>query len=258
MSEDLPFSGERLHAGGELFAVDLARHHVAYELARERAGRGRVLDLGSGSGYGTAAIANGAARVTGVDRVAPDAAQRSDAAQFVRADLRASPFRPRVFDLVVSFQVIEHLEDPSDYLDTLAAALRPDGVALVTTPNILTSDGVNPYHVREYRADELDEVLHARFDDVEVRGIGMSDRVRHHMEERSARIRRIMRLDPLNLRDRLPRAWLEWLFARFALRVRRRAGRDDTLADVGARDFPVGAADPGCIDLLAVCRRPRA
>ena len=47
------FTGERLHQGDALFALDLARHVAAYEIARERAGGGRVLDLGSGSGYGT-------------------------------------------------------------------------------------------------------------------------------------------------------------------------------------------------------------
>ena len=85
----------------------------------------------------------------------------------------------------------------------------------------------------------------------------MSERVAAHLQQRSARIRRIMRLDPLGLRDRLPRAWIEWLFARFALLVRQRAGADDVLADVSTRDYPVGPAEPGCIDLLAVCRRPR-
>jgi 2-polyprenyl-3-methyl-5-hydroxy-6-metoxy-1,4-benzoquinol methylase len=250
MTDDLPFTGERLHEGSE-------RHQAAYDLARRRAGGGRVLDLGSGSGYGTASIARGGARVTGVDRVAPDPAQRGPA-DFVRADLRASPFRPGSFDLVVSFQVIEHLEDPSAYLDALARALRAEGVALVTTPNVLTSDGVNPYHVHEYRAEELGELLRTRFEEVEVQGIGTSDRVRRHLAERSARVRRIMRLDPLNLRELLPRAWIEWLFARFALLVRRRAGAEAALADVGPDDFPVGPASRDCLDLLAVCRRPRA
>ena len=127
--------------------------------------------------------------------------------------------------------------------------------ALVTTPNRLMSDGVNPYHVHEYVAEELASCLGRRFGDVEVQGIGATAPVRTYMEQRSARIRRIMKLDPLGLRDRLPRRLVEWLFASFALLV-----RSQTLSgtpDVSWRDFPVGPADGDCLDLLAVCRRPR-
>ena len=68
------FTGERLHAGDELFAVDLARHRAAYRYARAQIRAGRALDLGSGSGHGTAELGGAGAIVVGVDRVAPDAA----------------------------------------------------------------------------------------------------------------------------------------------------------------------------------------
>ena len=73
----------------------------------------------------------------------------------LRLNLNHLPLAGRSFDLVVSFQVIEHLEDPTRYVDAIADLLRADGLALVTTPNLLMSDGVNPYHVHEYEADEL-------------------------------------------------------------------------------------------------------
>jgi hypothetical protein len=108
-------------------------------------------------------------------------------------------------------------------------------------------------------AGELTRVLAEHFAEVEMRGVGTSDRVRRHLEARSRRIRRIVRLDPLRLRERLPRSWIEWLFARFAVLVRRRGGAaEEELADVDWLDYPVGPADDGCLDLLAVCRRPRS
>ena len=73
------FTGERLHAGDELFAVDLARHRAAYVYARAQIRAGRVLDLGSGSGHGTSELEGTGAGVVGVDRVAPDATSRSTA-----------------------------------------------------------------------------------------------------------------------------------------------------------------------------------
>jgi len=252
------FTGERLHAGDALFAVDLARHEAAYELARARLpAAGRVLDLGCGSGYGAASLARSHARVVALDRVPPDPASRAAGPCFVRADLAAVPLAPRSFALVVSFQVIEHLENPGPYLDALASLLVPGGSALVTTPNLAMSDRVNPYHVHEYEAGELARLLATRFAEVEVRGIGASEPVLRHLEARSRRIRRIVRLDPLRLREQLPRALVLRLFALFARLVRRQTRAGEGTPEVSWRDFPVGPADARCLDLLAICRAPR-
>jgi SAM-dependent methyltransferase len=251
------FTGERLHEGDALFALDLARHRAAYEYALARIAGGRVLDLGCGAGYGTALLAASDGEVLGIDRIPPDPESRQTGGRFARADLYGLPLRERCFELVVSFQVIEHLEDPTDYLKAIAALLREEGLAILTTPNVLMSDGVNPYHVHEYGALELGERLRSHFDEVEVLGIGMSAPVRAAMQARSRRIQRILRLDPLRLRDRLPRGLLERLFAAFALRVRRRARSAEGTPDATWRDFPVEAARDDSIDLLALCRRPR-
>jgi len=254
---DLTFTGERLHEGNPLFGVDLARHRAAYRFATERAAGARVLDLGSGSGYGTADLAGVPALLVGLDRVPPDAGARSSETNFVRGDLNALPLAPASFDLVVSFQVIEHLEDPTPYLKAMAQLLRSDGLAVITTPNLLTSDRENPYHVHEYTGDELASTLESHFDSVEMQGIGMSEPAARYHEARLARIHRIVRIDPLRLRHRLPQGLVEWLFARFALGVRRGISRDEGLPDVDWRDFPVGESDAECIDLLALCRGPR-
>jgi 2-polyprenyl-3-methyl-5-hydroxy-6-metoxy-1,4-benzoquinol methylase len=254
---DVTFTGERLHAGSGLFGLDLARHEAAYAVAGEHIGGGWVLDLGCGSGYGTAALASRGARIVGLDRVAPDAASRATGGHFVTADLAGIPLGRHRFGLVLSFQVIEHLTDPGPYLAAIAALVEPDGVALLTTPNRLTSDGVNPYHVHEYEAEELAELLRERFGSVQVRGVGASERVRRILAQRSRRIRRILRLDPLRLRERLPRPLLEWLFARFAVLVRRRAAAPGPRDPISTRDFPLGPADDDCLDLLAICRDPR-
>ncbi len=258
MSDAPEFTGERLHRGDALFAVDLARHEAAYEIAKARLGAGRVLDLGCGSGYGAAGLAASGARVVALDRVPPDPASRRAGARFVRADLAALPLVPRAFELVASFQVIEHLVDPGPYLDGIARCLAPGGTVILTTPNLPRSDGVNPYHVHEYTAEELEGLLRTRFDEVEMHGIGASEPVRLYLEARSRRIRRILRLDPLRLRDRLPRALVERLFALFAILVRRQTGASEGVPDATWRDFPLAAADEHCLDLLAFCRGPRA
>ena len=250
------FTGERLHEGVELFGVDLARHRAAYRFATGWAEATTVLDLGCGSGYGAAELAKRSPCVVAVDRVAPDPSARRDAACYVRADLGALPLVPSSFDLVVSFQVIEHLEDPSDYLAAIADLLRPDGVALLTTPNRITSDGVNPFHVHEYVAEELEGVLRRHFGAVEMRGVGASPPVARYLEARLRRIRLVTKLDFLRLRERLPRGLIEWLFGRLAVWVRRSIRRGAGLPEVTWRDFPIGPVDPECVDLLAICRGP--
>ncbi len=255
---DETFTGERLHAGGDLFSVDLARHEAAYEIARTQVLPGtRVLELGSGSGHGAAMLANGDLQVIAIDRIAPDSASRQTRCLFVRGDLEHLPLQRSQFALVVSFQVIEHLEDPTRYIDAIADLVQPDGVALLTTPNPLLSDGVNPFHVHEYVADELADCLRRRFESVELQGIGATESIATYMRERSRRIQRIMKLDPLRLRERIPRRWVEWLFATFAIWVRSQAQRDSGVPEASWRDFPLGPADEDCLDLLATCRRPR-
>ncbi|MEZ4215000.1 MAG: methyltransferase domain-containing protein [Myxococcota bacterium] len=264
MSEapEVAFTGERLHAGSRLFGVDLARHRAAYAFAIARAEGARVLDLGCGSGYGAASLAEAAGLVVAIDRVRPDAASRRGRAAFVRADIAALPIAPASFDLIVSFQVIEHLEDPAPYLTAIARMLKPTGCVLVTTPNLLESDRVNPFHVREYASDELASLLAPHFRRVEMRGVGMTPRVRAYNDARLARIRRIMRLDVLGLHRRLPRPVIEFAFGQLAKVVRRGVQSEPSgpgpIPDVSEADFPVGPPRADDIDLLAVCGDPIA
>jgi len=261
---DIGFTGERLHDDDALFGVDLAQHRAAYLFAIERAracaDEQVVLELGSGTGYGAAELVGAGLDVTAFDRVAPPRAARAAGVRFVRGDVAALPFRRAGFDRVVSFQVIEHLPDPHPYLKGMARALGCGGEALITTPNALTSLGVNPYHAIEYTGRELAELLSAYFEQVDVRGVGASEPVRRYLDARRVRIQRIMRLDPFRLRDRLPRRLIDWAFALLAVAIRRGVRRADALPDVTWRDFPIaerGPAPDDCIDLLAVCRGPR-
>jgi hypothetical protein len=136
--------------------------------------------------------------------------------------------------------------------------LAPGGTALLSTPNRQLSDGVNPYHVREYLSAELHELLARHFARVELLGVGTSASVRATLAARSRRIRRVMQLDPLRLHARLPRAWVEWLFAVGARLVRTTAAPREGEAAITWRDFPIGPADDATsLDWLAVCAEPR-
>ena len=272
------FTGERLHAEGprsdrgggpDLFAVDLARHRAAYRHAAEtwrtrvvpEQEPGRLLDLGCGAGYGTALLADSLVDldtlVLGYDRALPDRASRGGGARFVCGEVEALPFAAASCDLVASFQVIEHLENPESYLREVARVLSPDGLLMLTTPNRETSDGLNPYHLHEYLAEELERLLSRTFAIVRMQGVGRSGRVAPYVDARRRSLARIERLDVLRLRQRLPRPLRLWLFARAAILMRLALRRRGTLVEAGVEDFPIVPIGPTTLDLLAVCARPR-
>jgi len=257
------FTGERLPDDDPRFGADLARHQAAYLLARRYSAGRSVLDAGCGEGYGAALLAEVAGRVVGVDRdwaALAHARIRQPRAnlRFVCADLeRLGALRER-FDVVCNFQVIEHLTDPSRLLREFRDHLVEGGELILTTPNRLTSFSENPYHVREYTADELAAVMRPLFSVVEIHGVAGNSKVATYEASRRRQVERILRFDPLGLRRRLPAPLVRFAFARLAIVVRLlvargRGGGVDV--DIRPEDFREQASADGALDLLAVCRR---
>jgi SAM-dependent methyltransferase len=253
-------SGERPGRGAG-FAYDEARHLAAYLYARELARDRQVLDAGCGEGFGTVLLSETARRVTGIDYsadavAAANAAYKRPNLEFRQLDVYKLPGLDLRFDLITNFQVIEHLPDPARFLTAVRAALKPDGVLMVTTPNRLTSVSENPYHLREYTFDELRTLLAPIFSRIEMCSMMGNAKVRAFDEERARQVRRILRLDPLGLRHRLPQSLVKFAFGRLAVLVRRRVSDEanDTRSIVPG-DFRVaegGQAD--ALDLVALCR----
>jgi SAM-dependent methyltransferase len=168
----LEATGERLvpeRQHGELVhAEHLVRYRLAAELARSR----RALDAACGEGYGTAMLAAaGASEAVGVDIDEPtiaQAAERYPGASFGVADVSSLPFEDGRFDLVVSFETIEHVPEPERALDELRRVLAGDGLLLISTPNKHRYLVENEFHEREFTHEEFVELLLTRFPIVEL------------------------------------------------------------------------------------------
>ncbi len=156
-------------------------HLKAYEEAAGHAVGADVLDVGCNTGYGTKRFLGVARRVVGVDvserAIEVARASASDGRpEFLVIDGLTLPFPDDSFDLVVSFQVIEHIEDPVPYLREIRRVARPGATVLFTTPNAGTRlyPGMQPwnrFHVREYLAPQLEAALREVFPDARVRGM---------------------------------------------------------------------------------------
>jgi SAM-dependent methyltransferase len=149
-------------------AVEVAIHLTRYLLARQYCAGKRVLDVACGEGYGAYLLRErwGAREVHGVDcsEDAIAAAQGRFSGEGIVYHCRAAEelagyLADASFDVIVSLETFEHLQDPAPVLETFKRLLRPDGVVIVTCPNDYwyypRDDERNPFHVRKYTFAEF-------------------------------------------------------------------------------------------------------
>ena len=151
-------------------------HFHRYLWARELARGLRVLDLGSGEGFGAAILSDTAEEVVGLDideRSVTHAELNwaGNGLSFIRgtaADLSA--FDADSFDLVVAFEVIEHVSEQDVVLAEVSRVLKPEGVLLSSTPDRdvygAENPTPNPFHVKELSRREFEALLKAEFSNV--------------------------------------------------------------------------------------------
>jgi 2-polyprenyl-3-methyl-5-hydroxy-6-metoxy-1,4-benzoquinol methylase len=218
------------------------RHLAVYRWIAGRCAGLRVVDMACGEGYGAAVLAERAHEVVGVD-ANPEAHEHA-ARKYTRPVLSFA--RALVeefdagapFDAIVFLQTVEHIERPQPLLERFASLLAPGGLIYVSTPNRLTlappgaprSD--NPWHVREYDADEFHALLSPLFGSVELLGV-------HHARKLALHAAAIK---------------LGWDRLHRALRVSERF-YDRFVPAISERDFAIRSGRlERALDFLAVCR----
>ncbi len=178
MSEqELAFTGERFvpELRGQLAYEHLHRYALAVEYVRGRV----VLDVASGEGYGSALLARYARSVVGVD-VSEEAvihARRKYASvahvSFLQGRCEELPFAESTFEVVVSFETIEHIAEQRTFLQEVRRVLKPDGLLLLSSPNRAAyrkESEHNPFHIHELDRAELEGLLREVFPSVRLLG----------------------------------------------------------------------------------------
>ena len=174
----LEFTGERIVPG--LADENLWNEHRSrYAFARQFASGKRVLDAGCGTGYGAAELAVHAREVIGVDCSQEAVEYARD--HYVRDNLKFEqgfcdrlPAADNSVDLVIAFEVIEHLNEWRKFLAEARRVLTEEGLFLVSTPNKLyygesrEDAGPNPFHVHEFAYTEFRDELACVFGAVSI------------------------------------------------------------------------------------------
>lgn len=152
------------HSGRLIYAEHVTRYLAAKPIVKDRV----VLDIASGSGYGTKILAESAKFVYGVDvnEVAINYSKKNYASkniEYLVGDGESIPLEDNSVDVVVTFETIEHIKDYKKFLDELSRVLKPDGLTIVSTPNDLEFAEGNHFHLHEFQYDELVSLLKKDF-----------------------------------------------------------------------------------------------
>ena len=154
----------------------VARYVYASKFAKDKF----VLDFGCGHGYGTNYLAQVAKKIIGVDlnsnyiRYAKKRYQSRNL-QYYISNQKETNLQKSSFDLIVCYEVIEHVENIHQVLQTIKSLLKPDGIFIVSTPNKKLSPQihgkpVNPFHIKEHTKDEFQTLLLQYFNNVQIQG----------------------------------------------------------------------------------------
>jgi len=168
------FTGERFipHQTDPFLALE---HYHRYFFASRFAQGKRILDIGCGEGYGSAFLSQSADAVVGIDRdeAIIDHARKKYSSipnlTFKVGNCQDAPNDTGSFDMVVSFELLEHLDldDQVRFLNSVRQRLGPDGLFIVSSPEkneyAATYPVKNEFHKHELTVLELKAFLDSFF-----------------------------------------------------------------------------------------------
>lgn len=164
----LPDDSERMipeyHKGKSIYGEHIVRYQSAQELVRGKV----VLDIASGSGYGTKLLSKTAKKVYGVDvsEISVAYANENYGAkniEYLVGDGEKIPLPDKSVDVVTTFETIEHIPDYRQFMKEVSRVLKDDGLAVISTPNDLEFAEGNHFHLHEFEYNELLRLIKKHF-----------------------------------------------------------------------------------------------
>ena len=192
--------------------VVFQRHLIAYKEAAKII-KGTVLEIGSGEGYGIMELAPIADKFIAVDKYEPNILKdlkEKNNITFIQTEVPPlKGIESESVDFIVTFQVIEHIENDEFFLSEIKRVLKPEGKLIMTTPNILMSLTRSPWHIREYTPEQMSDIVKSIFSNVELKGVFGNEKVMEYYQKNKEAVARISKFDILNMQHWLPRWMLQ-------------------------------------------------
>ena len=232
------------------------RSILAYYKAAELVS-GDVLEIGTGMGYGVEVVAPAADKYVTIDKSCAYNVELPANAEFRQMTVPPLDFADESFDYVISFQVIEHIKNDKEFVAEVSRVLRKGGKFIVSTPNAPMSLTRNPWHVREYTAEELKELLSKEFSQIDMMGVGGNEKIMEYYEANRRGVERITRFDILDLQHRLPR-WMLQIPYDILNRLNRRRLLDqnnELTSSITMEDYSIEAVTEEWFDLYFIAQK---
>ncbi len=232
---------------------------MPYVIAKEWI-KGDLLEVGCGEGRGIDSLLPYIASYSAIDKI--EAAVtclkgKYPSGAFISGHLPPLPFQDAAFDSLVSFQVIEHIEDDTLFLKEIHRVLRPNGIGLITTPNRLMSLSRNPWHVREYTGEALAALAKNIFRHVDMKGVAGNEKVMLYHERNRKSVHKIMRWDIFDLQHRLPASLLKipYDLLNRQNRGKLQQGADELVRTISHEDYKITDLAVDSLDLFLIVRK---
>ena len=219
---------------------------------------GNVLEIGFGEGYGMRVLSPKVANYTAIDKHYKDFKDLPSNVKIINQQVPPlSMFADESFDFVVSFQVIVHIKNDKFFVKEISRVLKKGGKFIVTTPNIKMSLTRNPWHIREYKLDELKNLLSKDFSEIDCKGVLGNEKVSAYYLENKKSVQRIMRFDIFRMQYWLPRWILQIPYDIMNRRNRKKLLTQNTslVADIKMDDYFVDSATDNCFDWFFVAKK---
>lgn len=252
------FTAERVSVSSQTDNYLIQRHLFAYEFAARQVS-GNVMEIGCGEGYGYTLLNSHVRHYVGIDKqMVNTSSWNSGNTDFFRMKVPQLKNIPsNMFDFVISFQVIEHIENDQLFISEAHRVLKKGGILLLTTPNRMTSFTRNPFHVREYTAGELYSRVQASFSSVRLMGLQPSGALKNYLANHKVQVDKILKWDVFKLEKRLPRSLLKIPYNLFnqlnKVLVSRKNG--EMLNGIVQEDFRLDEPNAESLDLYVVAEK---
>ncbi|WP_046744938.1 class I SAM-dependent methyltransferase [Kordia zhangzhouensis] len=249
-------TSSKIQSDNPLFQRTLKAYHIVAPLIH-----GNVLEIGCGEGYGVELLYKNASQLTLIDK-SPYTAEfiNNKYPNTVIIQEKIPPLTTLAsnsFDVVVSFQVIEHIKEASLYIEEIHRVLKPGGKAYISTPNALKTIARNPWHYKEYTYQDLTNLFDHTFSKYTIQAIKGNQKTDTYYEKNKKSVARFLRYDIFNLEHKIP-AWMLQIPYEIANRMNRKKllhKHPELVNDITLDDYSLAPHSEASLDFFCTLEK---